>query len=145
MRRDERQKGKSEARIKISQMKRGKGIILKYYECEGVVRVLFKFPPIFSLLHPHLPHILPLSCTFPYLINVAMHFTVPVSPPVSSQAFSSLSLSSPSAPPTTSPSHSSRSHSLSLSLAHSLCLSHSLTEADVGQCVWSLSGTGERA
>lgn len=31
MRRDERQKGKSEARIKISQMKRGKGIILKYY------------------------------------------------------------------------------------------------------------------
>lgn len=30
-RRDERQEGKSEARIKISQMKRRKGIILKYY------------------------------------------------------------------------------------------------------------------
>lgn len=31
MRRDERQKGKSEARIKISQMRREKKMILKYY------------------------------------------------------------------------------------------------------------------
>lgn len=78
------------------------------------------------------------------LFNVAMHFTIPVSPPVSSQAFFKLPLLS-LCTPTSSPSHSSRSHSLSLSLAHSLYLSHSLTEADVGQCVWSLSGTGERA
>lgn len=71
-----------------------------------------------------------------------MHFIVPASPPVSSQAFFKLPLLPLSAPP---PPHPAHPIPLALALSPSLALylSHSLTEADVGQCVWSLSGAGE--
>lgn len=137
---DNKRKGKSKAKIEISKMIRKKGefeALLAWKE--GREFYFNSLPHSVSSTTPFLPGIVAPSCTFFFFFRtIAIHFTNPLSSFFRLSVIFKLPLSSPPPPHPPPP-----AHPFSLSLTRSLYLSHSLTEADVGQCVWSLSGAAE--